>query len=67
MFQLRFKKQLSALCPRNMFLLIFAMNQRYGCFRCMKAIPIIRVKMAVPVVQSIGIFFSVRQVKKIGC
>ena len=55
---------MSALCPHNMFLLIFAMNQRYGCFRCMKTLPIIRIKMVVSVVQSIGIFFSLRGVKK---
>ena len=67
MFQIRFKKQLSVLCPHNLFLLIFAMNQRYGCFRCLKALPIIRIKMVVSVIQGIGIFFPLRHVKKIGC
>ena len=40
---------------------------RYSCFRCMKTFPIIRIKMVVSIVQSIGNFFSQRQVKKIRC
>ena len=41
-----------------MFPSLFAMNQRYGCLHCMKTLAIIRIKMVAPVVQSIGIFFS---------
>ena len=64
MFQLRFKKQLFALCPYNMFLSFFGMNQRHGYLRYMKTLAIIRIKTVVSVFQSIGIFFSLRQVKK---
>ena len=63
LFQLRFKKWLSALCPHNVFLSLFAMNERCGCVRCMKTLAIIRIKMVVLVVQSKGIFFSLKQVK----
>ena len=57
MFQLRFKEKLSVLCLCDMFLSLFAMNQRYDCLPCMKTIPTFRIKMVVSVVQSIGIFF----------
>ena len=65
MFQLRFNKQLFALCPYNMFLSFFGMNQRYGYLRYMKTLAIIRIKIVVSVFRSIGIFFSLRQVKKL--
>ena len=64
MFQLRFKG-ICLRCVLNMFLSLFAMNPRYGCLLCMKTLATIRIKMIVPVVQSIGIFFSLRQVKKL--
>ena len=54
---------MSASCPHNIFLSLFAMNQRYGCLRCMEFLAIIRMKMIVSAVQSIDIFFSLRQVK----
>ena len=53
-----------ALCPHNLFLSLFAVNQRYGCLRCIKTLVLIRIKMVVSVVQSIG-FFSLRQTKKL--
>ena len=56
LFQLRLKKWLSALCPHNVFLSLFAMNERCGCVRCMKTLAIIRIEMVVLVVQSKGIF-----------
>ena len=37
------------------------MNQQYGCLRCMNTLAIIRIKM---IVQSIGMIFSLREVKK---
>ena len=40
------------------------MNQIHGCFHCMKTLGIIRIKKVVSVVQSMGIYFSLRQVKK---
>ena len=40
-FQLKLKKWLPTLCPYNMFLSLFAMNQRYDCLRRMKALAII--------------------------
>ena len=40
-----------------MFLLTFAMNQRCGCFRCEKTLPIIQIKMVASVVENIGMFF----------
>ena len=64
MFQLRFKNQLSALCPHVMFLSLFALNQRYDFLRCVRTLAIIQIKVVVSVVQSIGIFYSHRQVKK---
>ena len=52
------------LCPHNMFLSLFAMNQRYGCLRCMKTLAIVWIKMIVSVVQSICIFFLLGRQKK---
>ena len=46
-----------------MFLSLFAMNQRYGWLRCMKALTIIRKKMVISVVHSIDTFFC-RKAKK---
>ena len=60
MFQLKFKKKLSALCPQYTFISLFAMNQIYGCLRYMKALDIIQIKMVVSVisvVHSMDIFF----------
>ena len=65
MFQLRFKKLLSALCSYYTYISLFAMNQIYGCLRCMKALDIIRIKIVVSVVSvfhSMDIFFP--EVKK---
>ena len=53
----KIQKVASALFPRDMFLSLFAMNQRYGCLRCMKSLAIIRIKKLVSVVQTIDIFF----------
>ena len=61
----KIQKVASALFPRDMFLSLFAMNQRYGCLRCMKSLAIIRIKKLVSVVQTIDIFFSLS--KKIIC
>ena len=66
MLQLRIKKWLPVVCPHNIFQSLFAMIQRYGRLRCVKTFGIIRIKTVVSVVQSIGIFFSLRLVKKIG-
>ena len=33
------------------------MNQIYGCLRCMKALDLIRIKMVVSVVHSMGILY----------
>ena len=53
------------LCPHYPFISLFAMNQIYGCLRCMKPLDIIRIIMVVSVisvVHSISIFLS--EVKK---
>ena len=47
-----------------MFLSLFAMNQRYCCFRCMKTLAIILIKIVISVVQSIGIGIFSSNVKK---
>ena len=61
MFHLRFKIWLSTLCLHNTFMPLFAMNQIYGCLRCMKALDISRIKMVVSVVSVVhGYFFSLR-------
>ena len=49
MFQLRFKKQLSALCPHNMFLSFCYESKKNGCFSCSED----------------RYFFSLSQVKKL--
>ena len=40
----------------NRFLSLFALSQRNSCFRCMKFLAIIRMKVVVSIVQSIDIF-----------
>ena len=47
----------------NMFLSLFAMNQRYGCLHCTKTLAMIRIKRLFQLFRA-NIFFSLRQVKK---